>query len=293
MEVNKKLIVVFLLVAVFGTGYFYKDEITDYVFGFSQIKKPIDDFFYDVEDVAREVFTPPPLRVENNEDGSLLSRGGIFRWTNVQREENGLDSLLENTQLNYAAVEKLNDMFNGQYFAHVSPDELGVNHWVSRAGYEYLVVGENLALGNFDGDEDLVQAWMDSPGHRENILNEKYTEIGIAAGEGIFEGEETWLAVQVFGRPSSDCPQPSTQLKYKIEAYETNISSTERSITLLKKEIESISPKGRVFKSDYNKLVNEYNALVSTYNGLIGEVEEMIKDYNDEARAFNRCVSNL
>jgi uncharacterized protein YkwD len=50
-----------------------------------------------------------------------------------------------------------------------------------KVNYEYVVVGENLAEGDFTSDADLVKGWMDSPGHRANILNTKYEEIGIAS----------------------------------------------------------------------------------------------------------------
>ena len=49
-----------------------------------------------------------------------------------------------------------------------------------KAGYEYISVGENLAMGNFKNDGDLVEAWMNSPGHRANILSFKYKELGVA-----------------------------------------------------------------------------------------------------------------
>lgn len=295
-RLNRKILIVFVLVAVLGAGFFYKDQAINYVLGLPQIKRPVDNFFsnvQDVTDVAKEVFTPPPLRFEKDAEGSLLSRAGVVRWTNVYREENGFLPLVENTQLNYAAVEKLNDMFDGQYFAHVSPLGLGVSHWVDRAGYEYLIIGENLALGNFENDGELVQAWMDSPGHRENILNSKYKEIGVATGKGDFEGKETWLAVQVFARPVSDCPQPSIQLESKIRIYETNITKTESSLMTLKTQIEAISIRKRSLWDSYNKLAEQYNALVAQYSTLVEELGVMIEVYNVQARELNNCVNNL
>ena len=54
---------------------------------------------------------------------------------------------------------------------------------------------------------------MNSPGHRANILNGKFTQIGVAVGRGTFEDHEVWIGVQVFARPLSDCPQPNAALK--------------------------------------------------------------------------------
>jgi uncharacterized protein YkwD len=92
-------------------------------------------------------------------------------------------------------------MFENQYFAHESPTGEKVSDLAKKFGYDFLLIGENLAMGNFSSDEDLVLAWMESPGHRENILNEKYQEIGVAVKKGIFEGKEVWIAVQHFGLP--------------------------------------------------------------------------------------------
>ncbi len=293
-KINKKLLVVFLLIAALGAaGYFFKDKAINYILGYSDIKEPISGVFSNVQNVAKEVFTPPPLMGKQDSGAGTLSKEGVIELTNARRAENNLPPLEENTKLNYAAVEKLNDMFNNQYFAHVSPDNLGVSHWAGDAGYDYLVIGENLALGNFADDADLVQAWMNSEGHRENILNEKYTDIGVAVGEGIFEGKKTWLAVQEFGRPISDCPQPDGELKLKIEAYERNISQTESSLNLLKIQVESIKPQRSALKNSYNELVDKYNALVVQYNSLVEEVKKMVDEYNGEVRNFNSCVNNL
>src|SRR6185369_15716694 len=118
----------------------------------------------------------------------------------------GLPALKENALLDKAAKKKLDDMFAQQYFEHINPQGKGPSDLAKSVGYDYIAIGENLALGNFKNDAELVQAWMDSPGHRANILNKQYTEIGVAVGQGTYEGKKTWLAVQEFGRPTSSCP---------------------------------------------------------------------------------------
>ena len=104
-------------------------------------------------------------------------------------------------------------MFEKEYFEHKSPSGIGASDIAHDVGYEFILVGENIALGNFDGDEALVQAWMDSPGHRANILNKRYTEIGIAAEKGLYQGKMMWLAVQIFARPMSLCQNPNQLTK--------------------------------------------------------------------------------
>ena len=71
-----------------------------------------------------------------------------------------------------------------------------------RSNYPYLAAGENLALGDFKNANELVAAWMASPGHRANILNGVYRDIGVATGFDAFEGRKTIIVVQIFGATS-------------------------------------------------------------------------------------------
>jgi len=124
---------------------------------------------------------------------------------------------------------QLDDIFEKQYFAHISPEGLGPSDLAEKSGYEYIMIAENLALGNFKDDNTLVNAWMDSPGHRANILNNRYTEIGVAVGKGFFSesnennkeeiATEVWIAVQEFGLPLSSCPKPEESLLNTIERF--------------------------------------------------------------------------
>jgi hypothetical protein len=167
-------------------------------------------------EIAREIITPPPLRGPLADRGITLTVSGIFSETNKQRSAASSKPLLHNTTLNQAAQNKLNDMFAKGYFDHISPSGQGPAEVVEGVGYEYIRVGENLALGNFASDAALVQAWMDSPGHRANILSRGFTAIGIAVGQGHIEGRQTWLAVQTFGTPVTACDQPSQVFKQSI-----------------------------------------------------------------------------
>ena len=134
-----------------------------------------------------------------------------------------MPALLENTKLDQSAELKAQDMLKNQYFAHTSPSGMAVGNLAEKVGYEFIAIGENLALGNFENDEALVQAWMDSPGHRANILNSRYQEIGVAVLKGVFEGRTTWLAVQHFGLPLSVCPSPQEGVKLTIDANQNKI----------------------------------------------------------------------
>jgi hypothetical protein len=120
--------------------------------------------------------------------------------TNQKRAENGLSALELNSSLNEAALRKAGDMFAFNYWSHVSPSGREPWDFFKEVGYSYLFAGENLAR-DFNSSPAVVQAWMDSPTHRDNILNANYKEIGLAVVNGTLNGVETTLVVQLFGTP--------------------------------------------------------------------------------------------
>jgi len=122
----------------------------------------------------------------------------ILLLVNQERAKVNLAPLSVSTLLQSAAAAKASDMFNKNYWAHISPT--GVTPWtfITGAGYQYLYAGENLAK-SFSSSDEVVAAWMKSPTHRANILKKEYTEIGLAVMNGTLAGEETTLVVQEFG----------------------------------------------------------------------------------------------
>ncbi len=125
----------------------------------------------------------------------------VIEITNQKRLENGLSPLTLNGQLSEAAQRKAGDMFAFNYWAHNSPS--GRNPWsfFQEVGYKYLYAGENLAR-DFMNSGSVVDAWMNSPTHRDNVLNSRYQETGLAVVNGTLDGVETTLVVQLFGTPT-------------------------------------------------------------------------------------------
>ncbi len=121
--------------------------------------------------------------------------------TNDDRSSNELHTLKVNPVLQIAAQAKADDMAAKGYFAHVSPEGRDPWYWIQHAGYSFDYAGENLAV-DFSDSTDVERAWMNSPSHRDNLLNGHYTEIGIATAEGMYQGHRTTFVVQEFGRPS-------------------------------------------------------------------------------------------
>ena len=142
-----------------------------------------------------EVAFSPPLQWG-------LTKSGVIAQTNKARQENGAIPLLaENQLLNAVAEERLKDMFKNQYFSHYPPSGENFMELAKRFGYKYNRLAENLASGVYRNDEKVVDGWMQSSGHRANILSSDVSEIGVAVGKGYLKGNETWIGVQIFGHP--------------------------------------------------------------------------------------------
>jgi len=101
---------------------------------------------------------------------------------NVERAAEGLEPLHWNRELSEAANDRVRDMFEQGYFAHVAPDGTSPFVWIDRHGYSYHDAGENLAVGY--GGQEVVDGWMHSPGHRANILGRNFSDVGIAIAQG-------------------------------------------------------------------------------------------------------------
>jgi uncharacterized protein YkwD len=137
-----------------------------------------------------------PLQAERR--GPAVSAVGldarqILALTNESRRRAGLPPVAMDDRLVAAARAKLFDMLKQEYFAHRTPDGRQPWAFMQAAGYRFQMAAENLAKG-YDNEPELQQAWMKSRGHRANILNPHFTEIGVADANGI--------VVVMFGRPA-------------------------------------------------------------------------------------------
>ncbi|MEX0621698.1 MAG: CAP domain-containing protein [Candidatus Woykebacteria bacterium] len=124
----------------------------------------------------------------------------VIHLTNSERKVNNLSSLKANSALSQAAALKAKDMFQDDYWDHFAPDGTSPWYFFGLVGYKYTWAGENLAR-DFATSSGVVSAWMDSSGHRANILNGNFTEIGVAVANGNLQGEDTTLVVQLFAKP--------------------------------------------------------------------------------------------
>lgn len=283
----KKILFLGLFLIILAAGFFLLPFLQS---GFPEVKTVT----WRIAKLAeKEISVPPPLQLSGEEKGeneAILNSQEVLEWTNKQREKYGLVPLKENAKLNTAAQVKIEDMFQNQYFSHYSPSGKGVSDLAEEAGYEFLALGENLAMGNFPSEENLVEAWMASPGHRENILNPTYQEIGLAVQKGMFDDRFVWLAVQHFGLPLTVCPQPDKTAEIKIKEIEWELEKLQKLLEEKQTFLREIRPK---WGGDYRQKLDEYNSLVDEYNNFLKKYKILIEEYNAQIEKFNRCLAEI
>lgn len=300
----KRIINLIILLLIITSVYFWRDEISLYINQF--VKSPdeqttdiINDKSVDsakeavINEVENIVETPGALRVYNKTNyfdfSTRLTKQGIVDITNEERINEGLAPLKVNLKLESSALIKVEDMMDLQYFEHVSPEGVSVSDLGNKVNYDYIIIGENLALGNFTDDRDLVDAWMASPGHRANILNKNYTEIGISIGRGYFNDRKVWFAVQHFGTPKDLCPSIDTNLKSKISTLQKKSTAMQKDLEQALIDIKS----GEVIDGkSTNEQISQYNKVVNEYNDLVNLVKKDISLYNTQVNKFNTCIQS-
>jgi len=177
-----------------------------------------------------------------------VSAQKVLELTNDLRQQYGLPPLKENSLLVQAAQEKAQDMIRNKYFAHFSPTGISPWYFIEKSGYNYHYAGENLAM-NFLDSEEVVRAWFNSPTHRDNLLNQKYEEIGIAVVSGDITGDNASkiIVVQMFGSPmkkSSTLTKVAQAEEKPKEIPATSVSTTLTTIkqTTTTSKLETIPP---------------------------------------------------
>ena len=130
-------------------------------------------------------------------------RAEILRLVNQERQSRGLDPVVWNQTLEDEATEYACEMIQYDFFAHVNrATGSTLTTRAADSGYDFWIIGENLAGGQRSPAE-AINDWMNSPCHRENILNPAFTELGVGVRSG---GDYGFYWVQEFGRPFSTTP---------------------------------------------------------------------------------------
>ncbi len=257
-------------------------------------------------------------RAENLEDSimssvsrEVLTKDAIITLTNNARAQSGLPPLKDNQLLDAIAESRASDMLEKQYFAHVSPTGQQVSDIAQSVGYRYEVIAENIGSGDFYTNQKIIDNWMQSPGHRRNILSTEVEDIGAAVLKGKMKGVETYITVQIFGLQSPPvsehtCVAPSKSLLNDIDLKKAEIETLRDQLSRLKHEIdaekESIETDRRYVYDDNQKIekLNErirsldeksrwYNRILEDEKAKSSVVGSMIDEYNKITQTYNDC----
>lgn len=113
---------------------------------------------------------------QNQQTGSFAE--AVLELVNKERAKNGLNALKLDSALSKVAEAHSKDMATRNFFSHTNPDGLNPFDRIKNAGISYKTAGENIAMGQKSA-EQVVEAWMNSEGHRKNILNASFTKMGL------------------------------------------------------------------------------------------------------------------
>lgn len=187
----------FLIAGTVGTGYSWADE-------------PAENFISG----AVNVTSPAVQWVQNGRSlNKTKMRLAIHGEINERRVKHGLDPIELDFELSTVAAYHSNDMANNSYYSHTFPSGetmedryamFGYRCRVPSGGNSYLTGAENIFYSTESSNreqqfaEAVVDAWMDSPGHRKNILNPHWTAEGIGVAKGEYDGHDVTFVTQNF-----------------------------------------------------------------------------------------------
>ena len=181
--------------------------------------------------------------------GANIATNVLVDLANKNRVGNNVAPLTRNTKLDNAASMKATDMINKNYFAHFAPDGTSPWYFIQEAGYNFSYAGENLAI-DFTSENDIDNAWMNSPLHKENLLNSNFKELGLAAKEGVRNGVDTVYVVQMFGSRLTPSPSPTERGEVQV------VSKVPKKVTVIQESKNVIVVKNLEVKEDSNLAVN-------------------------------------
>lgn len=116
--------------------------------------------------------------LQSDQEGTSVQAEQVLKLVNEERKKQGLKSLTLSASLNKVASLKSKDMRDNNYFSHQSPTYGSPFEMMQQFGITYKTAGENIGGGQQTA-QDVMDAWMNSSGHRANILGKNYTELGV------------------------------------------------------------------------------------------------------------------
>lgn len=218
-----------------------------------------------------KVITPVTEQIKNNQYLSShveqrepkILPDEVFELTNNERTKNGLKSLKRNPKLDEAALERAKVIIEYNEWAHeATKSGVPYTEAVKKAHYWNINYGENLANGQYSSAE-VVNGWMSSEGHRANILDTKFQEIGIATYFGQLNGFNTVVTVQIFGGY-----QPPNYAQDYLKGWESSLNS----LISVKPSWENI----KNYPSTYEANKQDADRMIEIMNTRIYRMEKIV-----------------
>ncbi len=216
-----------------------------------------------------------PVDCKNFKENEIAST--MIKLINQDRKDANKEELSWNTNLCQSALLKSQDMIENNYFAHVSPDMITPWYWIEKAGYEFSISGENLALNYSDG-QAAHEAFMASPDHRENVLNDSFTEIGINYAFGKIDGRPAFVLVEHFASPAIENPEP--KITCDKETALENLEKLNEQLDLIEEyKEEAEEAKDKIEKN--KKKIKEIDEYLDYLEDKKDEIEDLIDENED------------
>lgn len=179
----------------------YQIKLSDLLYANPQFANPNliypEDKVYIPNPEIDETFKDNTQEIQDTLSNSSISEPEkVIMLVNQEREKNGLKPFKTNDKLMKAAQSKCQDMSDNSYFGHTSPVYGSPYDMLKKFDVAYSKVGENIARKQLSAQQ-VVNEWLNSEGHKNNILSEKFTEIGV----GYVKGEASTYWVQIFVTP--------------------------------------------------------------------------------------------
>ena len=209
----------------------------------------------------------------------------ILDEINKERVKSGAGPLVFSIDLERSARQKTEDMITHTYFSHERDGRVFEN-FIEDEHYEYIVIGENLARGEFKSVPKLVRAWLSSPAHKKNIVDPRFQETGIALIPGTYNGTTVLYVTQHFGTQKSVCLNISSKHSSELSILQQTLKERGDEVISIKQTLSDIGEAG----TERTKLLNLYQKKVSDLNAIQKTLFQKIEGEDTLIQAYNECI---
>ncbi len=212
----------------------------------------------------------------------------ILRAVNRERAKFNIAPLVLSLDLERSARQKVTDMVTHTYFAHEREGVL-FEDFIKEENYDYVIIGENLARGEFKSTERLVRAWLSSPTHRKNILDARYKETGIAILAGTYDDQSVYYIAEHFGTPRSICLQVlSSNATSELTLLQQTWKEREAEVVSLKRTLTDLGEAG----TERTKLLQLYQQKMTDLASIQKTLFKKIEGEESLIQSYNNCIQS-